>query len=182
MYAYLERKEGTWHREPGQNTSASNQNSCALPLCQQLGGRPEDQRARAIIRYLINLYSTDLIESSKRRIEESGVDSPEDVAATKEKLVGFSSELKEQKKQLEDFLFDTLYRDYRVIRETSKAKRFVKAIFEAYISDVRQLPPEYQEWSEDVGLHEAVCDYIAGMTDRYAQDQYLFLFQPYQKL
>lgn len=154
----------------------------ASAVARQLGGRPEDQRARAIIRYLINLYSTDLIESSKRRIEESGVDSPEDVAATKEKLVGFSSELKEQKKQLEDFLFDTLYRDYRVIRETSKAKRFVKAIFEAYISDVRQLPPEYQEWSEDVGLHEAVCDYIAGMTDRYAQDQYLFLFQPYQKL
>lgn len=157
-------------------------NRAARAVAKEQGGSPGEHRPSAIIRYLINLYSTDLIESSKHRIEEADVRSPADVTSADEKLIEFSPELKQQKEELEEFLFETLYRDYRVVRETSKAKRFVSAIFEAYISDVRQLPPEYQEWADEVGLHQAVCDYIAGMTDRYAQDQYLFLFQPYQKL
>ncbi|MEF8788318.1 MAG: deoxyguanosinetriphosphate triphosphohydrolase, partial [Planctomycetota bacterium] len=87
-----------------------------------------------------------------------------------------------EEEKLEDFLFSSLYRDHRVVRQITKAERFVREIFNAYIDDSRQLPPEYQQWAEEVGLYQAVCDYIAGMTDRYAQDQYLQLFQPYQKL
>jgi dGTPase len=72
--------------------------------------------------------------------------------------------------------------DYRVVRATNSARRFVRGLFEEYVADPRQLPPQYRRWAEKAGLHRAVCDYIAGMTDRYAQDQYMQLFHPYRKL
>jgi len=65
---------------------------------------------------------------------------------------------------------------------TNSARRFVKAVFRELLSDSRQLPPEYQQWARQVGLHRAVCDYVAGMTDRYVQDRYVQMFQPYPKL
>ena len=66
----------------------------------------------------------------------------------------------------------------------SKAKRFVKRLFGAYIDDPKQLPDEHRAWAEreDVGIYQAVCDYIAGMTDRYAQDDYVKLFHPYERI
>ena len=131
---------------------------------------------------LINLCVTDLIESSLRQIAEKGVSSPRDAKRCQAHLIVFSDGLHRKKSELEDFLFDRLYRDYRVVQMANKARRFIKEIFEVYVSDLRQLPPEHQQWAEKVGHHRAVCDYIAGMTDRYAQDQYLHLFQPYQKL
>ncbi len=148
----------------------------------QAPGRRPPRRRKVIIRSLINRFSTDLVESSGRRIREAGVNSPMDVTSSDEKLIDFSPELTRQKAELQDFLFGALYRDYRMVRQMAKAKRFVQALFDSYVEDVRQLPPEYQRWAEEEGVHRAVCDYIAGMTDRYAQDQYLQLFQPYQKL
>ena len=141
-----------------------------------------DMRNREIVRYLINLFSSNLIEETERRLEESEIESVQDVRERDGNLVGFSPDLRRQKDELQEFLFETLYRDHRVVRETSKAERLLRHIFRAYVEDQRQLPPEYQEWAEEVGVHRAVCDYVAGMTDRYAQEQYLQLFQPYQKL
>jgi len=75
-----------------------------------------------------------------------------------------------------------VYHHYRVARMSNKAKRFISELFEAYTSDPRQLPFEYQEWVQQAGLHQAVCDYIAGMTDRYAQDDYMRLFDPFERV
>ena len=146
------------------------------------GQERDELRDREIIRYLINLFCSDLIEETARRIAHCDIQSAGEVRQQEGNLVDFSTPVREEKQKLEDFLFSSLYRDHRVVRQITKAERFVRDIFNAYVADSRQLPPEYQRWADRVGLHQAVCDYIAGMTDRYAQDQYLQLFQPYQKL
>ncbi len=146
------------------------------------GRLPEEQKAGQAIRYLIDRFVTDVVGSTRAGIERHGVASWREVTQLEGNLVRFSPELAELKDQLEQLLYERLYRDYRVIRLTNSARRFVERLFEAHVSDPRQLPPEYQQWAEQQGTERAVCDYIAGMTDRYAQDQYIQLFQPYQKL
>ncbi|MEW6358808.1 MAG: deoxyguanosinetriphosphate triphosphohydrolase [Planctomycetota bacterium] len=136
------------------------------------------------VRYIINLEVTDLIESTRRRIEEMGIRSPEDVRRADRHVVCFSEEVRALKEELEDFLMDRVYRHYHVMRMSRKAKHFVRRLFEAYVEAPEQLPDEHLAWAErkDVGIHQGVCDYIAGMTDRYAQDDYVKLFHPYERV
>ena len=63
-----------------------------------------------------------------------------------------------------------------------KAKRFVREIFSEYARDPRQLPPDYSRQVEEQGLHQVISDYIAGMTDRFCQDEYRRLFHPYERI
>lgn len=146
------------------------------------GDLDEEQLCRQATRYLINLFVTDVVDHGHRRIKESGIASWQDVAQQPGNVVGFSDGLVSRKEALENLLFEVLYRDHRVVRLTNSAKRFVRDIFNAYVDDPRQLPPQHYQWAQDCGLHRAVCDYIAGMTDRFAQDQYVMLFHPYQRL
>ncbi|MCD6416208.1 MAG: deoxyguanosinetriphosphate triphosphohydrolase [Planctomycetes bacterium] len=146
------------------------------------GRLDEVQLPRQAVRYLIGLFVTDVIENTRKRLEAGEIRSWQDVRAQKDRLVGFSEQLKRRKDQLEQFLLEHLYRDYRVVRVTSSARRFIRCLFDAYTQEPTQLPPEYRKWADKVGLERAVCDYIAGMTDRYAQDHYTQLFEPYQKL
>jgi dGTPase len=141
-----------------------------------------EQRRRGAIRYLINLLVTDLIETSRQELNQRRIESAEQVRELSGPVLGFCESLQERKEELEDYLHEALYRDYRVTTVTRSARRFVKAIFQELVRDKRQLPPEHRLWAEQVGAHRAVCDYVAGMTDRYAQDRYLQMFQPYQKL
>ena len=134
------------------------------------------------MRYLINLFVTDAIRTASAEIERLAISSWRDVKAQKGGILRFGDELAASKNELQEFLFATLYRDYRVMRVTNAAQRFVEGMFHAYEADPRQLPPQYQQWADEVGLQQAICDYIAGMTDRYAQDTYTQLFLPYQRL
>jgi len=142
---------------------------------------PKLRRAQAIV-FIINYEVTDIIAHAEKMIKESGVKSPEDVRKVGMRLVDFSPEVKQLKEELEAFLQERVYRHFRVMRMMNKAKHFVKCLFNAYVSDPRQLPFEYQKWVEKVGLHRGVCDYIAGMTDRFAQDDYIKLFHPYERV
>ena len=75
-----------------------------------------------------------------------------------------------------------LYHHYRVVRMSIKAKRFIRELFEEYLERPEQLPAEFQVKIVKEGKHRVVCDYIAGMTDRYALDEYKKLFNPYEKV
>ena len=89
--------------------------------------------------------------------------------------------MKKQQTQLGEFLYKNLYRHFKVIRMSSKAHRFIKEIFEVYLDNPEQLPPT-KEILRNEPLHRIVCDYIAGMTDRYALDEHKKLFQPWEKV
>jgi len=145
------------------------------------GASAAQRRSRAI-RYLVNLLVTDLIDNTRRHLEREGIERPEDARRRSGNVVGFTEGIDTHKKALEDYLHEVLYRDHRVVRVTTSTRRFVVSIFRELVADFRQLPPEHQDWAGRVGLHRAACDYLAGMTDRYAQDQYMQMFQPYPRL
>ena len=62
-----------------------------------------------------------------------------------------------------------------------KAERFIKDLFCAYVEEPKQLPPQWRRWADEVGLKRAVADYIAGMTDRFAQEEHIRLFSPFER-
>ncbi len=134
-----------------------------------------------IIRSLINTEVTDLVTESEKRIDALGIRSFEDVRLHRERTITFSAGLLEKRKPLKQFLYDNLYMNHRVVKMADKSRRFVRELFNVYISNTEQLPPSYKHRIEAEGTHRAVCDYIAGMTDRYALDEYIRLFNPYER-
>ncbi len=142
---------------------------------------PEVRRYQ-IIRGLINLEVTDLIRQSKKNMEKTGVRRPEDAQKHEKFTVSFSSGLSAKREELRNFLKTRLYRHYRVVRMTDKARRFIRALFEVYLARPEQLPPGSQRRLKKEGVHRVICDYIAGMTDRYAQGEYKKFFEPFEKV
>ncbi len=126
------------------------------------------------IRRMINTMALDLIEQTRANIATSGVSNLEEVRRAPA-LVAYSEELLPRLKELKRFLRDHLYWHYQVLRMTNKAQRIIGDLFEAFMSDPRLLPPQYQERSRS-DKPRAIADYIAGMTDRYAIKEHRRLF------
>jgi dGTPase len=149
---------------------------------EQYGNIGKDLEKTQAVKYLIDLEVTDLIEHTQSKLEKMRIKTTNDVQQCKERLVSFSPDLDKKKQELQEFLQNNVYHHYRVARMADKARRFVEDLFKVFIENPMQLPPEYQKWIEKEGLYQGVCDYIAGMTDRFAQDEYLKLFYPYERM
>ena len=143
--------------------------------------KPEIRRYQ-IIRGLINIEVTNLIEQSTKNIIKYGIKTPSLAMKLDHPAIAFSRDLAKRREVLRSFLKNKLYRHYRVVRMTDKARRFIRALFEVYLSRPTQLPPGCQKNLKLEGAHRVICDYIAGMTDRYAQDEYRKFFEPYEKV
>jgi len=139
-------------------------------------------RKYLIIRSLIDLQVTDLIEHTKEQISRLKIKKYTDPYKFNFRIVDFSKEVKRLRKPLRRFLMEKLYKHYRVMRMSIKAKRFIRELFTEYVERPQQMPSEIQQKIPKEGLRRAVCDYIAGMTDRYALDEYKKLFNPYEKV
>lgn len=137
---------------------------------------------RIAIRGIINTLTTDLIEQTSANLKKHAVCSLEDVRDHKERIVAFTSSIEEKKNKLQAFLFKNLYRNHRVVRMAEKARRVVGDLFGAYTSNPLQLPPHIGHRIPDEGLERVACDYIAGMTDRFALDEHSKLFDPHQRV
>jgi len=129
-----------------------------------------------IIRTLIDIKVKDLITTSLKNLKD--VDSVKEVRKAPSRLISFSSEMEEKRAPLRNFLYERLYNHYRVVRMAEKAKRIVGELFNVYLSQPTQLPSEVQNRIKTDGVKRAIADYIASMTDRYAQDEYKKLFDP----
>ena len=134
------------------------------------------------VSHLIDRQIQDLLTTTSRRLEEEGIRTVEQVRAFPGKIVGFSAALTALKREMQAFLFENLYRHYRTLKMSEKAKRFIAQIFREYMRDPRQLPPSFQDRIPDHGQARVICDYIAGMTDRYCQDEYKRLFHPFERV
>jgi dGTPase len=146
-----------------------------------IGGRSlsfEEMLRHRLIRRLIGMAVTDLIETTDRNLRESGVRSATDLQRLSYNVVGFSEDARRRHRQLKDFLYANLYRHYRVVRMQVKAERILTDLFNAYLDEPTILPKHVQGWIEERGLERTICDYIAGMTDRYAIEEYGKLFEP----
>jgi dGTPase len=111
-----------------------------------------------------------------------GLRDPEDLKGASGRILGFTLDMQEKRKELRSFLHEKLYKHYRVIRMSRKASRFLRALFENYVKNPDQLPPQTHSYLGKRGKWRVVSDYLAGMTDRYALDQYKKLFEPYERV
>jgi len=146
--------------------------------------KPGDEKIRRsqMIRALINLQVSDLVENTLRRIDEGRLSGIDSLSGSSGKTVCFSASMDSKRAPLRKTLMDRLYRHYRVVRMSDKAGRFIKSLFMVYLENPEQLPPRAKEKISEKGTHRAICDYIAGMTDRYALDQYKKFFEPYERV
>ena len=129
-------------------------------------------------RSLINELVTDLIRTTRNRVEESGARRVEDVRGAGRLLVAFSPGAAERNRTLKTFLRDHLYRHHRIERMMDKARRILNALFDRYLENPRLLPAEFGKRDLTDSVPRIIADYIAGMTDRYAAEEYQRLFDP----
>jgi dGTPase len=134
-----------------------------------------------IIRELIGMSVNDILHNTAETIRAFQLDSPDKIQNHHENVVDYSPEFGIKIRQLKKFLLENMYRHYRLMRMQTKAERFVTALFEAYVNEPRMLPKETQKHLENRELHRVVADYIAGMTDRYALQEWERLFDPYHR-
>jgi dGTPase len=135
-----------------------------------------------VVRGIIDRCSRDLIDQTLANLEAGRVASVEDARRAGRRLVAYTPAMQARVTALKEFLFHNLYRHYRVVRMGDKAGRILRDLFQSYAGEPLQLPPHFQKRMEEDGLHRAVCDYIAGMTDRFALDEHRKLFDPLVKV
>jgi dGTPase len=133
---------------------------------------------RQTVRAIINSLVLDLCHETLRRLEASHVASGHDVRMASRELVGFSATMQRKNAELKLFLLENLYRHYRVVRMAEKARRIIRDLFAVYLESPQQMPPDFFRRMADESTPRVVCDYIAGMTDRYALDEHRKLFDP----
>lgn len=142
------------------------------------GGELDDLSRHRLIRRLIGLEVTDLVDTTNQCLRENNIRSVEDLQKLAFNVIGFSEDMQRRNRQMKDFLYANMYRHYRVIRMAAKADRIITDLFNAYQSESSILPQHVQDQIEIRGLERTICDYIAGMTDRFALQEHNKLFDP----
>jgi dGTPase len=151
-------------------------------LAEVLKTYPKLDRARLIhetVRRVISGMIGDLLAETSRRSAHYRPNSADAVRALGEPLVAFSLQMRENNRVLQSFLSKRMYRHERVLAITDRARRVIRDLFEAYMKEPGLLPKDWREDSftdDDSRFARQVCDFIAGMTDRYALDQHKRLF------
>lgn len=140
-----------------------------------------DQRRRIArtISTLISLQVNDLLEASRGRLERLRIASVADVRSAPEDPIGFSEGMRGRKQELQGFLREELYHHHRSRKISEKGKRFVEAIFLEYLREPSQLPRAHVLRIPAEGARRVICDYVAGMTDRFCLEEYRRLFVPF---
>ncbi len=141
-----------------------------------------DQRQSQGVRIMINRLVTDVISATSAKIKMRGIKTIEDVRNAGENILTFSSRAVKLNTQLKMFLFNKMYRHYRMVRMADKARRIITQLFNVYLNNPDQLPPHIRSRITDSEKMQVICDYIAGMTDRYVLQEYKKLFDPLEKV
>ena len=148
----------------------------------------ERRLVHEVIRRMINHIVVDLIRTSQARLEAAHPASIDEVRGQPKPLIALSDSARDEHGELMQFLRERLYRHYKVLRMTAKARRVLKELFDAFLADTQLMPPEHREAAARgetaqgaAGRARAVADYIAGMTDRYAILEHRRLFDPAER-
>jgi dGTPase len=134
------------------------------------------------VRRLIDHMVSDLVAETRRRLADSGARSADDIRALPAPVASFSDEMRRNDRALKRFLFERMYRHYRVNRMSSKAHRVVRDLFRLYLAEPGCLPGEWRALAAGPGEAQTArvaADYLAGMTDRFALDEHRRLFDTY---
>ena len=155
-------------------------------LCDGAGWQPgttfSSLHRHEIIRELIGRSVTDVMSQTAATLEAAGIDSPEKLQRQTHNVVNYSPAFGEKVRALKRFLYARMYRHYRLVRMQTKAERFIAELFDAYMKEPDMLPRETRlQLDEDASRARVIADYIAGMTDRYALDEWQKLYDPYMR-
>lgn len=131
-----------------------------------------------IVRRLVGKEVTDVIATTSTRIKDCGIQNVSDIRNLPHLVLTRSDEIHRMDRGLRDFLYDNLYRHWRVMRLDMRARRFIAELFDAYTSSPVILPTEIQERARQKNFYRTICDYVAGMTDRFALQEHHKLFDP----
>lgn len=145
----------------------------------------QDMLKYQIVKELIDMQAKDLLFNSDQLLKKAGFRSAHEVKRLKNNAIGFSSQMAAERDELQSLLYEKFYRHWRVERMTSKAKRMIKDLFEVYKENPKQLPYAVYQRNRKYSKrekYETICNYIAGMTDRFALDEHKKLFNPYEKV
>jgi len=152
-----------------------------LDVGQRFPGLSEKRQILQTVSRLIGELIQNLVTTTTTQLQNHMITNLDDVRRHTGKLVSFSSDMKERNKELKAFLFRKLYRHHKVERMRVKAERFLTLLFVNYMENPLLLPEKYQLRYEQHGRERVICDYIASMTDRYAQDEYKRLYEPFER-
>lgn len=133
------------------------------------------------VRRVINLMIQDTVEEAGRRIAALAPRSAADIRAADRPVIAFSAPMQEANLAIRDFLFQRMYRHWRVNRTMQKSKRVTQVLFQLFHGGPQMLPRQWRERAGEPGSAQAaavVCDYIAGMTDRYALEEHRRMTDP----
>jgi len=136
-----------------------------------------------VIRRLIGILVRDVCQATAARIEQAGPKSVDALQRLRANVIGHSDALAGPVRELKDFLYKNMYYHYRTVRMARKAERFLTMLFNVYLEDPDQLPHSVRPAAEGDAAQRAraVCDYVAGMTDRFALQEYEKLFEPFTR-
>ncbi|MCS7205433.1 MAG: dNTP triphosphohydrolase [Leptospiraceae bacterium] len=127
-------------------------------------------KVRMMIRHSLNLFIRDFVETSKKNLDSLQLGSIQDVYSLQKKQnpVRNSDEFRHISDTIFEFLKKNLYYHPEIALMERKAEKILKLLFEEFLNHPKMLPIQYQEKILEFGIHRVVCDYISGMTDRYA--------------
>ena len=163
----------------------SRQYDAVVKLYPKISGR---KLVHEVIRRMINFLVVDMIETTRAAVAAADPSSIDDIRRRKKPLAGLSASVRAEHLELKAFLNEQVYRHYKVLRMTAKARRTLQALFEVLMDDVKLMPTEHRDAAlraekegGAAGRARAVADYVAGMTDRYAILEHRRLFDPAER-
>ncbi len=151
-------------------------------LAKVLKAYPDLEHNRLVhetVRRVISAMVTDVLANTKKNVSSLNPKSELDVRALTQPVVAFSSQMRENNRVLQKFLSQQMYRHARVMDIMARAQRVIDDLFQAYMNDEKLLPKDWRDGtpiSDQSHYARQVCDFMAGMTDRYALEQHKRLF------
>jgi dGTPase len=145
-------------------------------------GIEEPRLIHESIRRMIDRMVRDMVAETGTRLTDSGVKSADDVRALGHPVAAFSDAMRDNDRALKRFLYERMYRHYRVNRMSHKARRVVHELFQLFLAEPECLPSEWRaaaSCGDTAVVARTVADYLAGMTDRFALDEHRRLFDTY---
>lgn len=144
----------------------------ARKVKKEQGNMPDECRRYAIIRSMIDGQVRDVVETTEKLIAAAGVKSADDVRLHRQALVQHSAERRRLNQEMRKYLYRNLYFSKQVDEANTRAVRILEEVFNFYLKHPKQIGEQSQRRIRREGLHRAVCDYIAGMTDRYIMHEH----------
>ncbi len=133
---------------------------------------PEKLKFNEALKRVLDRLVSDLLENSRALIAASGVGSADDVRKHDRRLFAFSPEVDGERRQIKDFLYENVYYSPMLRQDKDHGEQIIAELFTYFMDTPARLPESYQEKARHEPLHQIVCDYIAGMTDSYVQEQH----------